>query len=110
MSLLEAINKELERRDPEGVAFEKRVKEAAQHVDLDVAYEPILVRYGDDNPDNGVNIEYKTMGGSYVVPRDGGTITIGADELKVMRARYLIANGDRRLAQMPPELRKLFNR
>lgn len=71
-------------------AQEKEVADAVQHVDLDIEYTPVCLRAGDTTKD-AVPVEYKTGDGRYVIKEPYMLLT--ADELKVMRARYLIARG-----------------
>jgi len=58
-------------------------------VDLDVAYSPVLAIRGEDE-EQAVEV-IKTMGGKYIVRHPVFPQTVTAEELKVMRLRYLLA-------------------
>lgn len=99
------------------------INEAAKDVDLDMGYTPVIFRRGSMEPTSVVALDggdyrvYLTAGdhfgawGGYGM--DGCDVrTVSADELRVMRARYLLVRGAiyKELPHMPPEHRTRVER
>jgi len=59
-------------------------KEILEAVDLDIAYSPVLK----EDSQFPTDVNYKTKGGNYYL--EGANKPVTAEELKIMRARYLI--------------------
>lgn len=94
------------------------VRDAAEDVDLSVECSPVLFRSGSRMPAHTVALE----GGSYRVYLSADdqetwrgrtdSLDVSADELRTMRARYLLFRGavHRALPLMPPEMRARMER
>lgn len=88
-------------REIEGI--EKEVADVIEAVDLDIAFSPVLMNAG-DKLENATDVAYKAEDGRYVFDNPYKVVT--ADELKVMRARFLIMRGK----QMDPIIRRAFQK
>ena len=86
-----------------GDALEAEVMAAVPAVDLDIAYSPVLMNRGDTLED-ARDVGYKAAGGIYVFKEPFRKVT--AEELKVMRARYLIVRGK----AMQPHIDRMFGK
>jgi hypothetical protein len=82
-------------------AIEAEVASVVEAVDLEVAFSPVLMRPGDSLSD-AVEVAYKGENGKYVFTDPFRQVS--ADDLKVMRARYLIVRGK----AMAPALDRFF--
>lgn len=102
VSAIEA-DPELGPRWKEIEALEAEVKAATEHVMLEIAYSPVIMREGGTTRD-AVEVAYKSADGRYVFDNPYKVVT--ADELKVMRARYLITRGK----EMSPAIDRAFRR
>ena len=71
------------------MAKEGITPELLEAVDLDVAYSPVLAQPF-DRYEQAVDV-VPTQGGRYLVRHPTITSSVDADELKVMRLRYLLA-------------------
>ncbi len=71
-------------------------------VDLDIAFSPVLMHEGDAMRD-AVEVAYKGADGRYVFDSPFKLVT--AEELRVMRARYLVMRGK----EMEPAMRRFFS-
>ncbi len=98
------------RNDPEfGPRFreieeiEKEAADAVQFVDLEIACSPVLIGPSTTTED-AVAVGYRAEGGKYVIREP--FMVVKEDDLKLMRARYLIVNG-REQSERHPMLRKM---
>lgn len=76
-------------------SIEAEVRRAVEHVDLDIAYSPVLEKPGSKQP---VEVE-RTDGGFSLVWRNALTGAalrepVEVEALRVMRARYLVTRGE----------------
>ena len=100
----DAVLQVLSRQATELLAQEGITPELLDMVDLQIAFTPVIAIRGEQM---GQSVEaIPTMGGGYIVRHPLVTGTVTADELKIMRARYLLER-DRRAA---PWMRHLMSR
>lgn len=78
-------------------AFEAEVKAAVEHVMLDIAFSPVILKCGGSIED-AVEVEYKAEDGRYIIKEPFCMLT--EDETKLARARFLIARGKAMAPQM----------
>lgn len=83
--------------------MEEEVKDAMQHVMLDIAYSPVILRPGQGTVD-AVEISYKAQGGRYVI-KDPFTV-LSTEEVTEARARYLVTRGK----EMAPAMERMFGK
>ena len=83
--------------------IESAVKDAVDFIELEIAYSPVIMRPGDTTQD-AVKVAYKGRDGRYVITEPYKVVT--ADELKVMRARYLVTRGK----EIEPTMDRMFGK
>lgn len=104
-SLMESLRSdpELGPRLKEVDEVEAEVAQVLSCVDLDIAFSPVLVAEG-DSMDDAVDVAYKGADGRYVIENPFNIVP--ADQLKIMRARYLVTRG----RAMQPQFDRIFRR
>jgi len=84
-------------------ALEAEVAKAVESVDLEIAFSPVIMEPGGTTQD-AIEVAYKAADGRYVFDKPLKVVT--AEELKLMRARYLITRGK----EMEPMMARFLRR
>lgn len=105
-SLVNAIRNdpEIGPRYKELEELDKEAKEVVEHVDLSIAFSPVLIH--GYSTDDAVTVDYQGADGRYVIKGPPMQI-VSAEELKLMRARYLIVNGRENQKRYAPLFERL---